>query len=190
MLQELSDPFASDATIPDMKTTEDFAPFEVPGFETAVTPPHRSQWPILLVIAGAVLLVAALAIGAWLLLSRSAVASPEPTMRAYYDALEAKDFARVTSLMDPDVVLLTENILPTVAQIQSWIQAETGLNVELDWDFQDLVFDVQNLTTDSATVQVTGRVRVYEKLTNLGAALPYTWSHALVNKNGRWYVEP
>lgn len=190
MTMEPGDPFATDVNIPDMKTSEDFAPFDVPGFQTIVTPPDKSQWPRALAVTVGVLLVAMLALGAWFFLSRGTIESPEPTVRAYYDALEAKDSARMASLMDPDVVSLAENALPLVDKLHEWIQSQTDLGVELGWDFQDLAFEVQNLAANSATVQVTGRVRVYEKVTSLGVALPYTWSHTLVKKNDRWYLEP
>jgi len=109
-------------------------------------------------------------------LKNTAQIAPENVVKAYYDALDFKEFQKAHSYIDPDSdvdisqymlnVSVTDGILSSYAKLDS------------------IGIDITEETTKMAKVKVATRwITPLEKIAK-------TYEHTLVKKEGLWYIQP
>ena len=193
-----SNPFEPDITVPSISTNgepnaftfneNDIAavPFEPP-------PPRGFPWKWVVIIGGGILGVALIgSLIALVLTLIRARSDPQKTVAGYYKALQSGDYDQLRKFIDPDALAI--NVLPTVGEILDSFQKEVKkiikVDIKFNVEFQNLTFSTVERQGNKARVKVSGDVRLYKKGTIIDFKIPYSWTHELVKKNGRWYVKP
>jgi len=191
MSDDTMDPFAPDINTPSI-SSDDRPAFDFNPAETEwVTPPVAGfPWKMVSVIAGSVVALVLLILAVIYLLV-PLVNPPERVVRAYYLALNAQDYTRMANCFDPDDPL-SQNALPMVDNIKRYLETlvkeQLGTKMEIGWEFQGMQYKALERKGDRASVEASGRVRLFERNTNMGITLPYRYRHTMVRKQGRWYL--
>src|SRR5271157_4292512 len=130
-----------DALIPGMSSGSEGHGFTSGTFE--IPPYPRSfPWKWVAIIGGAVLLIVFIILGSVFLIPKL-LDTPERTVRAYYGALQANDSDLMRKYLDPDDPIAS-NSMPLVGQVTDSIEnyiKQYGLDINIKWEFQDLVFN-------------------------------------------------
>jgi hypothetical protein len=197
-MSDQSDPFEPDVNVPSISNNGDPNAFTFDGNDlTAIPfeppPPRGFPWKWIAIIGGGVLGLALIGVIIALVISRIKPGNtPQGTVANYYKALERGDYDQLKDYIDPEE--LTGNILPTAGKIMESLQKEVKkaihVDIQFNMEFQNLTYSTIELQGDKAKVKVSGNVRLYKKGTIIDLKIPYSWTHDLVKKNGRWYVKP
>ena len=184
-------PFTPDSSIPEISSSGGESGFTFPDGDPI--PPESSNrkfpWKWFTIIAGIILCVVLISAGLVLLLPK-VINTPERTVQSYYAALQARDVGRMQEYLDP-ADPISQNSAPALLAMERYINnysASLGLQIGINWELQNLTYKLIESSNDSAKVEVTGQLRLYETSTNLGIPLAYNMTHELVWKNRHWYI--
>lgn len=197
-MSDQSNPFEPDVNVPSITNNDDANKFtldvnDIASIQFEPPPPRGFPWKWIAIICGALIGLALIGVTIALVVSRvSQGDSPQKVVTNYYKALESSDYDKLREYIDPEKI--TGNILPTAGEIMDSLQKEVkkAIHVDLEFktEFQNLTYSTIELQGDHAKVKVSGNVRLYKEDTIIDLKIPYNWTHELVKKNGRWYVEP
>lgn len=198
MNREPENVFEPDPNIPEISGTasQDDHGFSSDPFGFDVPYPvqsaRRVPWGIIAAIGGGIILLALLVLGVYYLLPNLGN-GPELVVQAYYTQLEKEDFVGLGQYIDPDEQL-HDNLLPFVPTLKERAEGLAhdyiGVDVRIRWEFRDLTFSTTERSRTDAKVQATGKLHIYDEVSGLGPILPFNYTHALIKKNGRWYLRP
>ena len=151
------------------------------------------------------LLVGALVIGGGAglyYLFRQVAPSPVDTTRAFYEALNRRDFEAAVEYINPSdgisvaVFENSENLINIILELLSGaVLEEFDIQVpdlvfdvigDIQWEFRDMTYVLVSESGDRATVQVDGQLH----LSAMGFEFPSPWNitHELVLIDGKWYI--
>lgn len=186
-----STPFLPDPSIPEISSSGvdpsfTFVPDEPLSIPTLA---HSVRWKWFGVTVGAIAALILISLGLAFLLP-NALITPEKTVRSYYAAMQMQDSGLMRKYLDTDDPTISI-AMPLVQDIQSMaasIADQTGLNLNVGWEFKNLVFKRVRLQGSYAQVVVSGQFHLYEVNSNIGVTVPYSMTHNLVKKNGTWLI--
>jgi hypothetical protein len=186
-----TDPFAPDPSTPGISPSGsssnfNFSPDDLGG---SIPAKRTFPWKPVALIGGIVLLVTLIGVGLAFLLP-NVINTPEKAVKSYYEALYARDTVGMREYIDPDD-LISVNAAPILLSIEQTINdfiAQQGVQIDLNWELQNLTYQRIEDQKDYATVEVTGRLLLYETSTNISLTFPYAVTHELVRKNGQWLI--
>lgn len=192
------EPYADDFSDPFADATEYADGDWMPGAPARPRFAGASKALLALLVVGVV--AGAVAGGYWLV--RRVAASPADTVGAFYDSLNRRDYDAAAALIDPQegvsagVLANAESVAGLLIdvvgdELLAELDLEGGdlianLIGDLQWEFRDMQYEALSQSGEQATVQAMGELTV----TVLGydLALPWSLTHDLVRRNGRWYL--
>ncbi|WP_092982004.1 hypothetical protein [Robiginitalea myxolifaciens] len=123
-----------------------------------------------------VLAVIFISSGYGLYMDNSAQRSPENVVKAYYDALDFKEFEKAHSYIDPASGV-------TIAQYMLEVSVTDGL-LSSYAKMDSIGISIENLTEDAASLKAyTQWITPLEKIER-------NYQHNLVKREGSWYIQP
>jgi hypothetical protein len=190
-MENNTNPFTPDSSIPEISPGGSESRFTFPDSDHDTPAPIKNSfpWKWIGIIVGIVLIVTLIGVGLAFILP-AVTNSPERAVHSFYDALQARDIVRMQKCLDPDdpISLNAASMLLPIEQYIDQYIAQLGLQIGINWELQNLTYTLVENQNDYAKVEVTGRLRLYETITNLSISLPYDVTHELVRKNGQWYI--
>jgi hypothetical protein len=190
-MENNTNPFTPDSSIPEISPSGSESRFTFPDSDHDTPAPIKNSfpWKWIGIIVGIVLIVTLIGVGLAFILP-AVTNSPERAVHSFYDALQARDIVRMQKCLDPDdpISLNAASMLLPIEQYIDQYIAQLGLQIGINWELQNLTYSLVENQNDYAKVEVTGRLRFYETITNLSISLPYDVTHELVRKNGHWYI--
>lgn len=168
-------------------------------FDPTLYPTQTSRrafpWAILAISIGAVLLIAALAIGLSALVKSGVLVTerPETVVERYYAALQTADFQGMTACFDPQDAS-PDSLLPMAQKAVDGLNGlavdTLKLNIKVRWELKDLTYTVVNQTKETAQVQVAGKLHIWEETSQLGLSPRHQETYEMVKRKGHWYIRP
>jgi len=152
-------------------------------------PTHAYPWKWVVIIGGSVSALLLIALGFVLWLPK-VLNTPEKTVRSFYAAMQTQDDELMQKYLDMSVPAISNNIsvVQDVQGIIEGVASKTGVNLNVRWEFQDLVLERLMQQESYAQVRVSGLLHVYEASSKLGMLIPYHVTHNLVRKNSSWLI--